>query len=636
MNFKKISFFLLILFCFFILPKIINAVSGDCYWGSNGEKFCGTTYIPHPTGGGSGYFTDCGGCGSNMECHDNWRCEGSASSFGVCCKKEQCKTNWYCSSFGSCINNRQTRTCLDLNGCNVNTDKPPESQPCSGGGCTPSCAGKVCGLNGCGGFCAPNNCSDSGKVCTVSGQCCKPNCSSNSCGKSDGCGGTCEFCEDSSAKCIVNPDKPTERKCCVAVCPEDRQAGASDGCGGICPPPKDKLGITDIILQPEYVTETAKKKFFIPKMGDLNPYDKIDCIYKSGAGDNIVGDIQADLVVVDGGDKYNVISGTLSYSVDRNIYVWRISDDWGRKVIDLINNYRLGENRKLKCVANVNRNGSHQESPSNPYKVSMCTHVWGGELAPRTADANVYKLVVSGGKDVGEKTYDFADDSLRQNTMVSAPFTDFKYQFEYYVDIKEIDDSDLKEAPEYHDDLLDLRKISECKNIVNGSGEKSILDIFLTKKNEFLFPVFRALYIDEFSPTIYFGYSTYQMHLNGLTHEIGHYFGLGDEYVVPRLAAIEAKSLPPLPPAYSKFNNCSEVSSCSPFKSKFLSYGDGCFKGCGYNSFYRSTGGSIMNNSYENGWFNRVSCATILAKMLPFTTESAAYKYCSGFKYIQK
>eukprot|EP01117_Protostelium_nocturnum_P010039 TRINITY_DN357_c0_g1_i1.p1 TRINITY_DN357_c0_g1~~TRINITY_DN357_c0_g1_i1.p1 ORF type:complete len:1143 (-),score=409.41 TRINITY_DN357_c0_g1_i1:110-3538(-) len=62
--------------------------------------------------------------------------------------------------------------------------------------CTPSCSGKNCGSDGCGGSCG--TCA-SGGTCTTSGTCqtCQRNCNGKTCG-SDGCGGTCGTCASGS------------------------------------------------------------------------------------------------------------------------------------------------------------------------------------------------------------------------------------------------------------------------------------------------------------------------------------------------------------------------------------------------------------------------------------------------------
>lgn len=71
-------------------------------------------------------------------------------------------------------------------------------------GCSPDCANKTCGPDGCGGFCGgldglcPKLASNSSTaaVCLPSQVCCTPSCVGRMCG-SDGCGGTCGACSDS-------------------------------------------------------------------------------------------------------------------------------------------------------------------------------------------------------------------------------------------------------------------------------------------------------------------------------------------------------------------------------------------------------------------------------------------------------
>jgi hypothetical protein len=77
----------------------------------------------------------------------------------------ECAPNWSCTSWSSCTNSQQTRTCTDLNNCGVTTNKPSQTQGCSVA-CTPACTGKACGADdGCGGKCQTGTCS-SGKVCS--------------------------------------------------------------------------------------------------------------------------------------------------------------------------------------------------------------------------------------------------------------------------------------------------------------------------------------------------------------------------------------------------------------------------------------------------------------------------------------
>ncbi len=71
--------------------------------------------------------------------------------------------------------------------------------------CAASCAGKVCGPDGCGGSCG--NCS-SDDVCSLQGACeCRPTCTVWTCGWPDGCGAYCRPCVDIDAP-PVDVDKP--------------------------------------------------------------------------------------------------------------------------------------------------------------------------------------------------------------------------------------------------------------------------------------------------------------------------------------------------------------------------------------------------------------------------------------------
>jgi hypothetical protein len=93
-------------------------------------------------------------------------------------------------------------------------------------GCTPSCSGKECGDDGCGGMCGlcvwP-------KVCGASNSCvggCTPSCGSKVCG-SDGCGGSCGTC--STGSCNTSGQ-------CVGTCTPScgGKVCGGNGCGGSC------------------------------------------------------------------------------------------------------------------------------------------------------------------------------------------------------------------------------------------------------------------------------------------------------------------------------------------------------------------------------------------------------------------
>jgi hypothetical protein len=97
----------------------------------------------------------------------------------------------------------------------------------SGTTCTPTCTGKQCGSDGCGGSCGT---CPSGQTCNANGQCtttCTPNCTGKSCG-SDGCGGSCGTCP-SGQTCDANGQCTTT---CTPQC--TGKTCGDDGCGGSC------------------------------------------------------------------------------------------------------------------------------------------------------------------------------------------------------------------------------------------------------------------------------------------------------------------------------------------------------------------------------------------------------------------
>ncbi|MCB9726945.1 MAG: IPT/TIG domain-containing protein [Deltaproteobacteria bacterium] len=95
------------------------------------------------------------------------------------------------------------------------------------GGCVPSCTGKACGSDGCGGVCG--SCG-AGDVCSqgtcIPGGSCTTACSGKACGD-DGCGGVCGVCKGGEScdagTCVPN----CKGSCAGKVC-------GDDGCGGVC------------------------------------------------------------------------------------------------------------------------------------------------------------------------------------------------------------------------------------------------------------------------------------------------------------------------------------------------------------------------------------------------------------------
>ncbi len=125
----------------------------------------------------------------------------------------------------SCTPSCSGKQCGD-DGCGGSCGKCTSGQQCKNGkcvACTPNCSGKQCGDDGCGGSCG--SCSTN-ETCK-NGKCepkCTPNCSGKQCGD-DGCGGSCGSCPANhdciNGKCVC-------RKQCTG-----KQCGP-DGCGGSC------------------------------------------------------------------------------------------------------------------------------------------------------------------------------------------------------------------------------------------------------------------------------------------------------------------------------------------------------------------------------------------------------------------
>ena len=94
--------------------------------------------------------------------------------------------------------------------------------------CTPNCAGKVCGDDGCGSTCGAG-CPKSPNYTCSAGKCiCKANCAGKKCGEDDGCGSTCDgVCPSPNFTC-------TGGKCiCTPNC-SGKKCGDDDGCESTC------------------------------------------------------------------------------------------------------------------------------------------------------------------------------------------------------------------------------------------------------------------------------------------------------------------------------------------------------------------------------------------------------------------
>ena len=135
------------------------------------------------------------------ECGD----DGCAGTCGTCgddsvCVEGQCECEFETCNSGCC----------------------PEGKVCwFGGCCLPSCDGKECGDDGCGGETACGICAV-GQTCWFH-ECCTPDCEGKVCGV-DGCGGLCGEC--------AGLEVCADGLCCLPDC--DGKECGSDGCGASC------------------------------------------------------------------------------------------------------------------------------------------------------------------------------------------------------------------------------------------------------------------------------------------------------------------------------------------------------------------------------------------------------------------
>ena len=187
-------------------------------------------------------------CDSGQVCYSNACCApacggktcGADGCGGTC--PPGCGANFTCSS-GTC-------TCPNVS---CGAACCAAGQVCNAGACcTPSCAGKTCGTDGCGGTCPPGcganfTCSSGsctcpnvtcGAACCVVGQvcnlgaCCTPSCAGKVCG-SDGCGGSCGTCPgsltcDGSGQCGCTAGLDACGTECVNLQNDARHCGTCD------------------------------------------------------------------------------------------------------------------------------------------------------------------------------------------------------------------------------------------------------------------------------------------------------------------------------------------------------------------------------------------------------------------------
>ena len=167
--------------------------------------------------------------------------DGCGGSCGTCASDRTCSAAGSCACSGgrtdcggSCVDT--ATDAAHCGGCGVACGG---GQRCEGGSCvsscTPSCAGRVCGDDGCGGSCG--SCA-AGQTCSAAGACvssCTPSCAGRVCGD-DGCGGSCGACGagrvcDGVGSCVCGSGRADCGGSCVDTSVDPLHCG---GCGSAC------------------------------------------------------------------------------------------------------------------------------------------------------------------------------------------------------------------------------------------------------------------------------------------------------------------------------------------------------------------------------------------------------------------
>jgi hypothetical protein len=242
------------------VPMCAGLTCGDdgC-GGSCGACDAGATCAPHgrcvpsawicgEAAYGGGDACDCG-CGAlDPDCEFDVLPIVGCGAFEVCSANGQCKSTvpsgWTCDktkydAFDACdcgcgAADPDCKFALTVTGC-------PLGGTCSSAGtcveCVPSCAGKSCGPDGCGGSCG--SCDDPATGFCADGECVDPcsgpvvlECQTAECG-SDGCGGSCGTCAAGdtciSGVCYAGPPGPDS---CTGRCGKTAEGGCS--CAASC------------------------------------------------------------------------------------------------------------------------------------------------------------------------------------------------------------------------------------------------------------------------------------------------------------------------------------------------------------------------------------------------------------------
>lgn len=431
------------------------------------------------------------------------------------------------------------------------------------------------------------------------------------------CGtGKIKDCCELKESCAVY-DKNGNGKCCsekeIACGSEGNQICCSKGstsCGGKeekpeCVPEAQ----VSILLDPEYILQTQNSRLFVPTMQELSPLDDIICRMKipvsyQNSGQNL-NNFEGQLVVDNGSQGGIVINkGVLSHvgaSSDGkyNIFDWKIQGWTGS--IDSKGLYRTGgsvspliSNPNIKCKVQLSE---QTQKISRVYSLTLCAHMW-GNLSKKPSDTKGYEIIssVASGQ-VASVTPQNGAEQARQAVEKYAPFSENTYNFDYYANLKPISSQNF----------TSLSQKKQANFLYSSSCGLGNINVVFT-------PISTGALGHYSDRIVQADASRGKSHIKEtIIHEIGHHFGLDDEYTLPLAGRLVGKFL------LDGDTNCDSSagmfssSACDRFKKDFMPYTGGCYQGCSMSGWYRSSEKSIMGAHLTK--FNQVSCAYIQSKI---------------------